>query len=136
MPGRQRALIVSEDSSRAGRWAVWLEEEGYSASRCPGPHAVAECPRLQRTPCSLREAVDVAVVDVHPLGATELYGGWAERACTKIPDDGRTVFVHEPRIDGTFAGEGMHIGARVRRDALISAVRRVRRLVWARPRPD
>jgi hypothetical protein len=132
---RQRALIVTEDSSNMNRWAMWLEEEGFSVSSCSGPHTVGRCPRLDGIRCSLREAAEIAVVDVHPLGETEVYGGWAERSCTRIPDDGRTVFVHEPRINGTFSDGGIHIGARVSRDALVSAVRRLRRLVVARPPP-
>jgi hypothetical protein len=133
MGGRPKALIVSEDSAKIDRWALWLEDEGFAVSTCPGPHVSANCPRLDGSPCSIREAVDFAVIDVHPLGASELYGGWAERSCTKIPDDGRSVFVHTPRIETSFRENGVHVGYRVSKDSLLAAIRRVQRLFTVRP---
>jgi hypothetical protein len=131
METRSNVLIVTEDSATLDRWARWLESEGFTVSSCGGPHVVGRCPRLDGSPCSLREAADLAVVDIHPAGSGELYGGWAERACTKIPNDLRTVLVHEPRVDSTFADDGIHLGFRVTRESLMSAVRKVRRIFTA-----
>jgi hypothetical protein len=131
MGTRPNVLIVTEDSSTLNRWAQWLEGEGFTVSSCPGPHVVSRCPRLDGFPCSLRQGADLAVVDIHPLGAGELYGGWTERACTKIPNDLRTVLVHEPHVESGFAERGIHLGYRVTRESLLSAVRRVRRVFTA-----
>jgi hypothetical protein len=128
MEMRRNVLIVTEDASRLNRWASWLESEGLAVSSCPGPHATSQCPRMDGEPCTLRQAADLAVIDVHPAGANELYGGWAARACTKIPDDCRTVFVHEPRLGIRFREEGIHLDERVDRESLLSAVRKVKRI--------
>jgi hypothetical protein len=128
---RPNVLIVTEDSSTLDRWAQWLESEGFAVSSCPGPHIVDRCPRQAGVPCPLRQAADLAVVDIHPLGSGELYGGWAERACTKIPNDLRTVLVHEPRVDSSFAEGGIHLGYRVSKETLMVAVRKVRRIFTA-----
>jgi hypothetical protein len=128
MGTRPNVLIVTEDSSTLNRWGQWLESEGFTVSSCPGPHVVNRCPRLDGSSCSLRQSADFAVVDIHPLGSGELYGGWAERACTKIPNDLRTVLVHEPHVDCTFAEESIHVGYRVSKESLMSAIRKVRRI--------
>jgi hypothetical protein len=134
MEMRRSVLIVTEDASRLNRWASWLESEGFAASSCPGPHATSQCPRMDGVQCTLRQAADMAVIDVHPLGANELYGGWAARACTKIPDDCRTVFVHEARLGMRFREEGIHMDERVDRESLLSAVRKVKRIFSPSPR--
>jgi hypothetical protein len=128
MGTRPHVLIVTEDSAKLNRWAVWLESEGYEVSSCPGPHVTGRCPRQAGVASSLREAADIAVVDVHPIGSSELYGGWAERSCTKIPDDCRTVFVHEPRLGVSFREDGIQVSDRVTKFSLLSAVRKVRRI--------
>jgi hypothetical protein len=123
-------LIVTEDSSKVSRWALWLESKGFAVSSCPGPQVIGRCPRLDGVPCSLRQAADIAVVDVHPLGSSDLYVGWAERSCTKIPDDCRTVFVHEPRLGVRFREVGIHVGERVTKESLLSGVRKVQRIFF------
>jgi hypothetical protein len=134
MATRPNVLIVTEDPSRLNRWALWLEGEGFVVSSCSGPHLNPQCPRMDGVACSIRQRADMAVVDVHPLGTNELYGGWAARACTKIPDDCRTVFVHEPRLGMRFREEGIHMDERVDRESLLSAVRKVKRIFSASAR--
>jgi hypothetical protein len=128
MVTQPNVLIVTEDSSKLNRWAVWLESEGFAVSSCQGPHMTSRCPRLDGVPCSLRQCADMAVIDVQPLGGSELYGSWAAWACTKIPDDCRTVFVHEPRIGARFREEGIHVADQVNSESLLSAVHKVQRI--------
>lgn len=64
------------------------------------------CPRLDGEPCARRERADVAIVDLGSSDAGELYGGFAERMCTTLPNDGRTVFAR-------FSGEPVDPGAHV-----------------------
>lgn len=66
------------------------------------------CPRLDGEPCPRRERADVAIVDLASSDVGELYGGFAERMCTTIPNDGRTVFAR-------FSGEPVDPNARVLR---------------------
>ncbi len=92
------ALVVSEDFVRRNRWAAMLRAEGLQTATCPGPFVTADCPRIDDEMCPLREWAHVAVVDVPPGADTELYGGMPERACTTLPDDGRTVFLHRSTL--------------------------------------
>ena len=131
MGTRPNVLIVTEDSSTLNRWAHWLEGEGFAVTSCPGPHVVEKCPRLDGSACSLRQSADLAVVDIHPRRSGELYGGWAERACTKIPNDLRTVLVHEPHVESGFSEGSIHLGYQVTRESLLSAIRKVRRIFTA-----
>jgi len=85
MLGRDRILVVTDDAERADFWAASLELEGYDADICSGPGASRDCPRLHEVRCSLRERARVALVD---LDCDE-----DAPVCTKIPDDGGTVFV-------------------------------------------
>lgn len=128
MATRPNVLIVTEDSSIRDRWGVWLEGEGFAVTSCPGPHVVGRCPRLEGSPCALRQSVDVAVVDIHPPGSGDLYGGWAEQACTKIPNDLRTILVHTPHVTSSFAEQSLHLGSRVTKESLLAAVRKVKRI--------
>jgi CheY-like chemotaxis protein len=122
MDERPRVLVVSDDLLKAQRWTEWLGEEGFSVTTCPGTHVIGNCPRLEGNACSWREEADLAVVDVLPSPDVELYGEWPEPACTKLRDDGRTVFVHEPQVDISFGEEGVHIGSRVTKARFIPAV--------------
>jgi len=102
------ALIVSQDPGTLERWSRWLETVGFEVSACPGPHVMWACPRLEGEACPRRQLADVAIVDLASSDAGELYGGFAERMCTTIPDDGRTVFAR-------FSGEPVDPDARVLR---------------------
>lgn len=95
---RANALIVSEDFVQRNRWASVLRSEGFDTATCPGPFVTSECPRLDDGLCPLREWAHVAVVDVPDGADTELYGGMPERACTTLPDDGRTVFLYRESL--------------------------------------
>ena len=52
---------------------------------CVGPGLTLDCPRLHGGHCVLREASDAAIVDLACDEDADL--------CTKVPDDGGTVFV-------------------------------------------
>lgn len=80
-----RVLVVTDDAAAADFWKASLELDGYDTATCPGPGAARDCPRLHAVRCTLRERADVAVVD---LDCDE-----DALACTKVPDDGGTVFV-------------------------------------------
>ncbi|HEX9377428.1 MAG TPA: hypothetical protein VGB19_14480 [Actinomycetota bacterium] len=117
------ALLVSDDFVRRNRWAGWLRTAGYQTATCPGPHVTDGCPRLDDELCPLREWADVAVVDIAGGADSELYGGWAELACTTLPDDGRTVWAHH---DDTTAEENegrKTLAHPVRAEHLIQAAR-------------
>jgi hypothetical protein len=109
-----RALLVSEDPGTLERWASWLETVGFEVSACPGPHVMWLCPRLEGSPCARRERADVAIVDLSSSDVGELYGGFAERVCTTVPDDGRTVFAR-------FSGEPVDTRAIVLRAPVTEA---------------
>jgi hypothetical protein len=98
-PRPRNVLIVGEDFVRRGAWGRWLRRAGFHTATCPGPHVVPGCPRLDGDPCPLREWAHVAVVDVATPEAMELYGGWAERLCTRLPDDQLTLLVHDPEAE-------------------------------------
>jgi len=83
--GRSTALVVTSDLNRASLWAGWLRRAGYMSLGCVGPGLTYDCPCLRGTRCALREAADVAIVDV---------GSHASAAmCRKVPDDGTTVLI-------------------------------------------
>lgn len=112
MRSRPTALVVSEDSCLQDRWCAWLEQTGFLPLTCPGPHVVWSCPRLDGLPCPRRELADVALVELGWSDNGELYGGNAVRSCTKLPDDGRTVFVRFS-AEPVGAEEGAHISSPV-----------------------
>lgn len=64
----------------------------------------------------------MAVVEVDALSEGELHGGWAERSCTTVPDDGGTVFVHDPSVQPALP-EGHARLTRVTRASLVRAAR-------------
>jgi len=101
MKGEATVLIVGENPARTSTWRDWLERAGYSTLICPGP-TLTPCPRLGAARCALREIADVAVVEVQGPGEAHPYGEWHEHACTRLPDDGTTIFVSD---EGT---QGMH----------------------------
>ncbi|MGH2578952.1 MAG: hypothetical protein ACRDG9_14570, partial [Actinomycetota bacterium] len=80
-----RVLVVTDDRDTADFYTAVLELEGYDTDLCSGPGAARDCPRLHGARCSLRERADVAVID---LDCDE-----DATSCTKVPDDGGTVFV-------------------------------------------
>lgn len=123
MSPRECALIVSPDATAAGRWAGWLESAGYSTVRCPGPLARNHCPRVEGDVCVLREAVDVAFVDVDPFNESELLGNWPERECTKVPDDARTIFIHDHAGWNIPLFGRWHLGRPTTQAALVEMVR-------------
>jgi hypothetical protein len=79
------ALFVTWNLERGEIWRGWLRSAGYVAVGCVGPASTLDCPRLRGAPCPLRQAVDVAVVDVD--------AGPDAAVCTPIPDDGTTIYV-------------------------------------------
>jgi hypothetical protein len=81
----KRALVVTDDLDRAATWMGWLRRADYVALGCVGPGLTLDCPRLHGTRCVLREICDVALVDLASDEDADL--------CTKIPDDGSTVFI-------------------------------------------
>ena len=85
-----RVLVVTDDAEVADYWKASLELEGYDAETCLGPGAARDCPRLHGIRCSLRERADVAVVD---LDCDE-----DAAACTRVPDDGSTVFLRRTSL--------------------------------------
>lgn len=111
---QRHALVVSQDPGTAERWSRWLETVGFEVSGCPGPHVMWACPRLDGEACPRRERADVAVVDLASSDTGELYGGFAERMCTKLPDDGRTLFAR-------FSGGPVDANARVLRTPVTEA---------------
>ena len=92
-------LIVGDDPARRSEWAGWLMREGYTTATCEGPNVVP-CPWVDGRRCPLREAVDIAIVDMQRPGEVEPHA-WPERFCTTLPDDGRTVFVCTEEMAGT-----------------------------------
>jgi len=81
------------------------------------------CPRIDGELCPLREWADVAVVDVGTGSDSELYGGWAEMACTTLPDDGRTVFAAHGDLPSEAHQERRTLTHPVRAEHLIGAAR-------------
>jgi hypothetical protein len=81
----RRALVVTEDLERAALWMSWLRGAGYTTAGCVGPGLTLDCPRLHGGRCGLREVSDVAIVDLACDDDADL--------CTKVPEDGSTVFV-------------------------------------------
>jgi hypothetical protein len=110
-------LVVSENLATCVGWGTVLRNAGYRVLTCPGPSQYP-CPRLGTGPCSVREHADCAVVEVQGFGGLP-YGEWGEHACTKLPDDGRTIFISEP--DGP-RGPGAHLSHPVSPDLLLNAV--------------
>jgi hypothetical protein len=126
-PGRKavgNALIVSDDEMRRAKWASWLGLEGYVTVTCPGPYQTAACPRLDAELCPLQEWADVAVVDVSPHGDHEVHGGWAERVCTTLPDDGRTIVVGQPHLEQFFGHVRHPLVHPLQQATLVATVRR------------
>jgi hypothetical protein len=102
MAARPKALIVTQNSERADLWMGWSRRAGYMTLGCVGPGLTLDCPRLHGNRCGLREAADVAIVDLDCDAEAGL--------CTRLPDDGGTVFV--PR-GGFGAGARVSIMERV-----------------------
>ena len=114
------ALVVSEDPWTVASWSEWLEGEGFATMGCPGPVLAWRCHRASKEPCTLRELVDVAVVDLRPHAD----GGWPERWCVTTPDDGSTVFVAEDPSEVNFRPEELLLPRPVTSASLGEAVRR------------
>jgi CheY-like chemotaxis protein len=85
MTETSRVLVVTDDADTRDLWTASLELAGYDTDTCLGPGDTRDCPRLHGARCIDREGAEVAVVD---LDCDE-----DALACTKVPDDGGTVFV-------------------------------------------
>jgi hypothetical protein len=98
---RRTALVVAEEAWKADLWTGWLREAGYSTLSCLGPRVTSRCPGEEGGHCAVRDMADFAVVDV-PEESDGLYGGWPERSCTIVPDDGTTVLLYKDggRLEG------------------------------------
>ena len=88
-----RVLVVSDDAEKRDFWIASLGLAGYDTNACPGPGAARDCPRLHGIRCSLRESAEVAVVDLDSDEDTPV--------CSKVPDDGGTVFVRRSSASPT-----------------------------------
>jgi hypothetical protein len=85
-----RVLIVTDDLDAEDFWTAWVALDGYDVETCRGPGVARDCPRLHGIGCALRERSDVAVVD---LDCDE-----DALACSKVADDGGTVFVRRSSV--------------------------------------
>lgn len=85
MGAPRRGLVVTDNLERADIWMSWLRREGYTTAGCVGPGLTLDCPRLHGGRCVLREVSDVAIVDLACDEDADL--------CTKVPDEGSSVFV-------------------------------------------
>jgi hypothetical protein len=90
MAGQRRVLLVTDDLGSADRWGSWLRGAGYSTLGCVGPGLTLDCPRIHGGSCVLREAADIAIVDLNCDEDADL--------CTKIPGDGGSVFVRRGSV--------------------------------------
>lgn len=90
MGGHRLALVVTDDLASADRWGSWLRGAGYSTVGCVGPGLSFDCPRLHDGHCALREAADIAVVDLSCDADADL--------CTKVPANGGSVFVRRGSV--------------------------------------
>lgn len=79
------ALVVTLNVERGAVWRGWLRRAGYVTVDCVGAASTPDCPRLRGTPCPVRQAADIAIVDVD--------AGPDAAVCTPIPDDGTTIYV-------------------------------------------
>jgi len=87
---RGRVLVVTDDTDAADFLTASLALDGYETERCEGPGTARDCPRLHGVGCTLRDRADVAVVD---LDCDE-----DALVCSKVPDDGGTVFVRRSSV--------------------------------------
>jgi hypothetical protein len=95
---RYDTVVVGPDTGTTLEWVTWLRARGERVARCPGPYVIM-CPRVDGYRCPLREAADYAIVEWQPDDDEHL--GHHERYCTRLPDDGRTIFdrtFRAPRI--------------------------------------
>jgi hypothetical protein len=79
------ALFVTPDLERADIWRGWLRRAEYMTVGCVGPALTLDCPRLRGAGCPLRQAVDLAIVDIDACRDAAV--------CTPLPDDGTTIYV-------------------------------------------
>jgi hypothetical protein len=84
MSRRATALVVTADLGRAAAWSAWLRKAGHASVGCVGPGLTLGCPRVRGARCQLREMVRLTIVDLECD---------TNALCTRVPDDGRTVFV-------------------------------------------
>lgn len=115
MGGDVNVLVVGENPVQLGRWSAWLEQAGWTPVTCPGPRLTWGCPRLHGRPCPRRELADAAVV---ALPVDE----WGEDLCTKVPDDGITVFLGDAAVSLRVREKGIEVSERAP-GLLIDAVR-------------
>jgi hypothetical protein len=84
------ALIVSDDIATMAARAGTFRRSGFETTVCEGP-ASHECPRLWGQPCTLRDAADVAVIEVG-LDREDMHAD-AARLCTATHGIHGTVIV-------------------------------------------
>lgn len=116
MGGDVKVLVVGENADQLQRWSIWLEQAGWTAVMCPGPNLTWGCPRADGLPCPRRELADVAVVALSDDERKE------ERLCTKVPDDGTTVFLKDGDVSLRVREKGIQVSERAP-GVLIEAVR-------------
>ena len=132
MDGPVSAVVVSPDEQRARTWSAWLRGAGYATVICPGPEGM-DCPRLDGERCLRRQLFDLAVIDVEPTDGAETWGGWPQRACTKEPDDGRSVLVGGSEAQPPFADSSIWLAGPPTPESLVAAIRRAGRTPLRRP---
>ena len=119
------ALVVTEDLVELARLTDWLERGGFIPVACAGPRLRDRCPRTEGAPCLLRDAVDVAVVGTLSLQRTDPHSKPISIDCTKMPDDGTTVFVGQGGVHVIIGDRQERLGG-LHEDALMDAVDYVR----------
>lgn len=63
-PERKVVLVVAYLAEDRDRLADWVEQAGYDASMCPGPHGAELCPQVLGQSCPLARDVDAVVIDM------------------------------------------------------------------------
>lgn len=63
-PDRKVVLVVAYLAEHRERLAEWVEEAGFEASMCPGPHGAELCPQVLGQSCPLARDVDAVVIDM------------------------------------------------------------------------
>lgn len=116
MGGDVNVLVVGDDPHQLRQWSAWLEQAGWTAVMCPGPRLTWGCLRLDGEPCPRRELADAAVVALPVVEWGE------ERLCTKVPDDGTTVFLGDAAVSLSVREKGIEVSERAP-SVLIEAVR-------------
>lgn len=118
MRARPNAIVVSGDRETREGWLRRLEEAGFATLWCGGPDAVSGCPRLEGRSCILRESAAVGVVDVKGDAPFP-----PELLCTRLREDGRTVYVLRERRECSPVGALSLLEGPITEAELVEAVR-------------